>query len=373
MSARLALALSPRHDALEEHARSFAARAIAPREHEESDDFARSVTKELGAEGLLEAGCDLEVTAVCLLREIVASHSGLVDSMLALQGLGYGPIALMGSDAQRAEWRPRVASGHAIAAIAITEPEAGSDLGAIKTRARRDGPDWVIDGRKSFITNAGLADLYCLFARTSDDGTRGLSAFIVPADRIARSIRYELVAPHPCGEIELEGARVPADALIGGEGQGMKLAMMTLDRFRPTVGAAAIGMGQRALDEAVSRSNARSQFGQPIARFQQIGAYLADSFAELEAARLLVYRAAAARDRDEHNAGMLASAAKLLATETAQRVIDRAVQVHGGTGVRRGSVVERLYREIRALRVYEGTSEIQRVVLARALTQARSG
>ncbi|MBI4821307.1 MAG: acyl-CoA dehydrogenase family protein [Deltaproteobacteria bacterium] len=368
ISSRLAIGLGPRHDELEERARTFARERIGPREAEESDEFAREITRELGACGLLEAGCDLDVTAICLLREIVGAHSGLVDSMLALQGLGYGPIALMGTPEQQAEWRPRVVRGEAIAAIAITEPDAGSDVGALATTARRDGDDYVLDGKKCFITNAGLADFYCLFARTSDQGSRGLSAFVVPKSLVARVTRYDLVAPHPCGEIELEAARVPKSALIGAEGQGFKLAMMTLDRFRPTVGAAALGMAQRALDESIDRSKKREQFGQPIFRFQQIGAHLADSYAELEAARLLVYRAASARDRDEPEAGQLASAAKLLATETAQRVIDRAVQIHGGLGVKKGTTVERLYREIRALRIYEGTSEVQRVVLSRALT-----
>jgi acyl-CoA dehydrogenase len=261
-----------------------------------------------------------------------------------------------------------VRTGRAIAAIAITEPEAGSDVGAISTRAERQGDEWVLSGEKCFITNAGIADFYTVFARTSPEGSRGLSCFLVPAAQVKLLERYEIMAPHPSGAIAFEGARVPQAALIGELGQGFKIAMQTLDRFRCTVGAAAVGMAQRALDEAVMRAKARAQFGKSISTFQQIQAYLADSWAELEAARLLVYRAAYARDvGDEANAGRYASAAKMLATETAQRVVDRAVQIHGGLGVKRGTPVERLYREVRALRIYEGTTEIQRLVLSRSI------
>ena len=354
------------HAALEQRARAFAAEHVAPHENEESDAFARRITAEIGAADLLDSCVDLDVRGICIVREVMGAHSGLVDSMVALQGLGYAPIELGGTDVQRATWRERVRRGEAIAAFAITEPEAGSDVGNLTTRATRDGDDWVIDGLKCFITNAGLAEFYLTFARTSDDGTRGITAFIVPAADVEVE-RYELVAPHPCGEVRYRNVRVTDDARVGAVGGGFKLAMATLDRFRATVGAAALGMATRALDEAVARSKARVQFGKPIARFQQIGAMLADSWTELIAARLLVYRAAAARDAGADDAGALASAAKMLATESAQRIIDRAVQIHGGTGVRRGTAVERLYREIRALRIYEGTTEIQRVVLSRAL------
>ncbi len=241
-------------------------------------------------------------------------------------------------------------------------------MGAISTRAERVGDQWVLNGEKCFITNAGIADFYTVFARTSPEGSRGLSCFLVPAQEVKLLERYEIVAPHPSGAILLENARVPASALVGELGQGFKIAMQTLDRFRCTVGAAALGMAQRALDEAVARAKSRVQFGKPLSTFQQIQGYLADSWAELEAARLLVYRAAYARDcGDEAHAGRYASAAKMLATETAQRVVDRAVQIHGGLGVKRGTPVERLYREVRALRIYEGTTEIQRLVLSRSL------
>ena len=235
------------------------------------------------------------------------------------------------------------------------------------TSATPDGDGYILRGKKCFITNAGIADVYVVFARTSDDRSRGISAFIVPGSQVRLVERYELVAPHPCGEIALDDVRVGKDALVGGLGEGFKIAMSTLDRFRATVGAASIGMGARALDEGVARANQRQQFGKPIGSFQQIQAMLADSYAELEAARLLVYRAAAAWDGRESSGGMLSSAAKMLATESAQKAIDRAVQIHGGQGVRKGSTVERLYREIRALRIYEGTTEIQRVVMSRGL------
>jgi acyl-CoA dehydrogenase len=238
------------------------------------------------------------------------------------------------------------------------------------TTAKRHGDGWVLNGTKCFITNAGIADLYVAFARTGGPGSGGLSAFIVPRDQVRLVERYHLVAPHPCGEIAFEDARVPADALVGAEGQGFKLAMATLDHFRVTVAAAAIGMAQRALDESVARAKARKQFGKRIGDFQQIAAMIADSFAELTAARLLVYRAAALHAAHDPGAGMASSAAKMLATESAQRIIDRAVQIHGGQGVRQGTPVERLYREIRALRIYEGTTEIQRVVLSRGLLGA---
>jgi acyl-CoA dehydrogenase len=364
---RVSIELPPELRALESRARVVIDEKIEPRAHEDSDEAALAITRALGQAGLLSACVDLDVPAICLLRELVSQASGLADSMLALQGLGYGPIALQGSDAQRAEWGPRVRSGEAIAAIAITEPEAGSDVAAIATAARKDGGEWVLSGKKCFITNAGIADFYVTIARTGGPGSSGLSAIIVPKSKVRLVERYRLIAAHPCGEIAFDEARVPLSNLVGDEGAGFKLAMATLDHFRATVGAAAVGMAQRALDEAVARAKTRQQFGKPIAQFQQIAAMLADSFAELEAARLLVYRAAAAHLAHDPRSGMLSSAAKMLATESAQRIIDRAVQIHGGQGVRQGVAVERLYREIRALRIYEGTTEIQRVVLSRGL------
>lgn len=359
--------LSAAHRALEAKARLVVAEHIAPHEDEDSDEVAFAMTRALGQAGLLDACVDLDVVSICVLREVVASSSGLADSMLALQGLGYGPLALYGSEAQKTEWRDKVKSGQSIAAIGITEPEAGSDVGAIATTARRDGDHWVLDGTKHFITNAGIADFYSVIARTGGPGPKGLSAFLVPKAQVRLVERYELVASHPCGRIALEGARLPADALIGEEGQGFKVAMRTLDHFRTTVGAAAVGMATRALKEACDRAQRREQFGRAIGGFQQIGALIADSWTELLASRLLVYRAATAHAADDPQAGLYSSAAKMYATEAAQRIIDRAVQIHGGDGVKKGSAVERLYREVRALRIYEGTTEIQKVVMSRGL------
>ena len=352
---------------LERRARDVVAEEIAPREHDDSDDAALSMTRALGEAGLLDACVALDVKSICLLREVVAESSGLADSMLALQGLGYGPIALAGSDAQRAEWAEPVRRGVAIAAIAITEPEAGSDVASIACTAVRDGGEYVLEGQKCFITNAGIADFYCAIVRTGGEGPAGLSAIVVPKEKVRLVERYQLVAPHPCGEIAFDGARVPVSNRLGAEGEGFKIAMRTLDHFRATVGAAANGMAMRALREAVDRSRTRRQFGRPIGSFQQIGALLADSWTELEAARLLVYRAALAHERKDAMAGLYSSAAKMFSTEAAQRTIDRAVQIFGGQGVKRGSAVERLYRDIRALRIYEGTTEIQKVVMSRGL------
>jgi acyl-CoA dehydrogenase len=368
-STDLELRLEDRHHTLAERAAAFVAEHVAPHEDDDSDAFARRITAALGQAGLLDACVDLDVRGICVVREACARSSGLVDSMVALQGLGYAPIELAGAEAHQARWREAVRTGAAIPAFAITEPEAGSDVANLRTTATRDGDGWVLSGEKHFITNAGIADFYTVFARTSDDGSRGITAFCVPADRVSAVERFELVAPHPCGAIRLDGVRLGDEARVGELGQGFKLAMATLDRFRCTVGAAALGMAGRALDEAIGRARSREQFGQPILRFQQVEAMIAESWTELWASRLLVYKAAAARDAGDPAAGPYASAAKLFATEAAQRIIDRAVQIHGGLGVRRGTAVERLYREIRALRIYEGTSEIQRVVIGRAVTR----
>lgn len=363
----VSLDLPPALREVETRAREVVEKEIAPREQEESDEAAFAMTRAMGDAGLFDACVSLDVKTICLLREVVASSSGLADSMLALQGLGYGPIALAGTEEQKARWSEKVRRGEAIAAIAITEPEAGSDVGSIQTTARRDGDEYVLDGRKCFITNAGIADFYCAIVRTGGEGSSGLSALIVPKEQVRLVERYHLVAPHPCGEIAFEGARVPVSDRLGEEGEGFKIAMRTLDHFRATVGAAANGMAARALSDAVARARTRRQFGKPIGLFQQIGAHLADAWTELEAARLLVYRAALAHERRDAMAGMYASAAKMFATEAAQRTIDRAVQIFGGQGVRQGAAVERLYREIRALRIYEGTTEIQKVVMSRGL------
>lgn len=365
----LSIEVAPAHVQLVERARSVVADAIEPMAHEESDEAARTMTRALGEAGLFDAGVELDVPAVCFLRDVIAGSSGLADSMLALQGLGFGPIALAGSTEQKRRYGPLVRAGRFVAGFALTEPDAGSDVASLSTRADREDGGFRLTGCKRYITNAGLADFYVVFARTSDDGHRGISAFIVEADEVGRVERYDLVAPHPIGELHFEGVRLASDRLVGEVGGGFRLAMQTLDHFRTTVGAAANGMAGRALREALERAQSRHQFGKPIGSFQQIQAHLADSFVELEAARLLVHRAAHVFARGGAEAGLHSSAAKLFATEAAQRIIDRAVQIFGGDGVRRGTVVERLYREIRALRIYEGTSEVQKLVISKALAR----
>ena len=314
-------------------------------------------------------GAGLDLRALCLARENLAAASGLVDAVFAVQGLGSYPIAAARDDSLASRYLPLVADGRAIAAFAITEPDAGSDAGAITTRARRDGDHYVLDGSKTFISNATIASLFVVFARTSDGPKRAISAFVVeagtPGLTIARVI--SIGAPHPIAELRFKNCRVPAEQRLGEEGDGLRLALTTLDFFRSSVGAAACGLAARALAESIARARSRRQFGSPIADFQLTQAALADMATELDAARLLVYRAAWLKDRGQERVTREAASAKLFATEAAQRIIDRGVQIHGGLGVERGSVVERLYREIRPLRIYEGTSEIQRLVIARAL------
>jgi acyl-CoA dehydrogenase len=309
----------------------------------------------------------VDVRSICVLREELAARNAAADSLFAVQGLGSHPLVLAGSDVQRKELLPAVASGKALFAFALTEPEAGSDVAAISTTARRDGDAYVLDGQKKFISNAGVATHYTVFARTGE-GTRGLSAFVVPAETAGLRITpMQMMGEHPIGALELKGCHVPAAARVGDEGAGMKLALGTLDVFRSTVGAAAVGMARRALDEALSYAKSRKQFGKPLAELQAVQALIADSAVELEASRLLVHKAAAAKDAGAERITYEAAVAKLFATEAAQRIIDRAVQIHGGNGVVHGAVVERLYRDVRALRIYEGASEVQRLVIARHL------
>lgn len=374
--------LEPRHHELAGRVRAFADGALAPLEFEEErvDELARRLLAMLGEAkitayavaaaygGALEK---LDARSICVIRETLAYRMGLADFMFAMQGLGSFPIYLAGSEAQKREWLPRVARGEAVAAFALTEPEAGSDAGALSCRARRVGQEWVIDGRKRFISNATIFDVMTLFARTGE-GSRGVSAFVVP--RGMPGVRVEVqqtICPHPLGEVIFEEARLPADALLGEEGMGFRLALATLDVFRATVGAAALGMAQRAQDEAIRHVKSRQQFGGPLADLQGVQFMLADNEAELQAARLLVHRAAWLKDSGAERITQEAALAKMVATENAQRVIDRALQLHGGLGVIKGTPVERLYREIRALRIYEGATEVQKAVIARGLLAAR--
>jgi acyl-CoA dehydrogenase len=318
-----------------------------------------------------QPGTPLDVRSLCLIREALAYSSSLADLAFVMQGLGTYAISIAAPEHVRDFWLKRATTGKAIAAFALTEPDAGSDVAAIRTQAVRDGDSYVIDGRKRFISNAGLADFYTVFARTGTrpDGRAELSAFVVGARMPGFSVREhtEMIAPHPIGEIEFKHLRVPAEDMIGREGDGFSLAMRTLDTFRCSVGAAACGMARRALNEALSYATSRRQFGRLIGEHQLIQAKLADMATELDAARLLVYRAAYLKDAGTERVTREASEAKLFATEAAWRIIDHALQIHGGSGLVRGHVVERLYRDVRALRIYEGTSEIQKLVIASQL------
>jgi acyl-CoA dehydrogenase len=310
---------------------------------------------------------------LCLAREAIAACSGFADSVLAVQGLGSYPIVLAGSERLKRELVAEAAQGTAIGAFALTEPEAGSDPAGILTTARRDGDAYVISGTKTYISNAGLASFYVVFARTGPGaGSKGLSAFVVDAAasgfRVERQI--DLLAPHPIGQLRFDECRVAADRRLGGEGEGLKLALSTLDFFRSSVGAAACGIGGRALQVAARYASRRRQFGSALSDFQTTRIALADMATELDAARLLVYRAAWTKDSGAARVTRESSMAKLFATEAAHRIVDRAVQIHGSLGVTRGTIVERLYREVRALRIYEGTSEIQRLVIAEQVLKA---
>jgi acyl-CoA dehydrogenase len=319
---------------------------------------------------------EFDVRALALIRETLAWHDGLADFAFAMQGLGSGAISLAGSHEIKHRYLPRVAAGEAIAAFALSEPDAGSDVAAIRCSARREGDAYVLDGQKTWISNGGIADFYCVFARTTPpehrpDGSvtaRGISAFVVDAQTPGFSIakRIDVIAPHPLATISFTGCRVPAAQRLGPEGEGFKLAMRTLDVFRTSVAGAALGFAQRALDEALKHSLARPMFGKTLADLQLTQAALADMATEVDAARLQTYRAAWLRDRGETVTKEVAMA-KMAATESAQRAIDRAVQIFGGRGVVHGETVERLYRDIRALRIYEGATEVQKLIIAREL------
>ncbi len=310
----------------------------------------------------------LDVRALCLIRETLARHGALADFAFALQGLGSGAITLFGSDDLKRAYLPAVADGGKIAAFALSEPEAGSDVAAIATRAEEDGDAYVLNGTKTWISNGGIADFYTLFARTGEaPGARGLTAFVVDAATPGLDIaeRIEVIAPHPLATLSLRDCRVAKSQRLGAPGEGFKIAMATLDVFRATVGAAALGLARRALDEALARAMSRRLFGAPLADLQMTQASLADMALDVDAAALLVYRAAWTRDRIAGRVTREAAMAKLFATEAAQRVVDAAVQIFGGLGVVSGHPVEKLYREVRALRIYEGASEVQKVVIAR--------
>jgi acyl-CoA dehydrogenase len=368
------------HRALAERLDGLAASGVlASVDHHDVDKACRHLVTLLGKAGLLgvatgDAGrSPIDSRAVCLARETLAWHDGLADFAFAMQGLGTGAIGLSGSDDLKAAVLPRVTSGEWLAAFALSEKEAGSDVAAMACAARADGNAYVLDGEKTWISNGGIADVYTVFARTGEaPGTRGISAFVVYADDPGFSIaeRIEVIAPHPLATIRFDGCRIPASRRLGTPGEGFKIAMRTLDIFRASVAAASLGFGRRALDEALSHAGSRKMFGATLGDLQLTQAALGDMATGLDAAALLTYRAAWRRDVQKLPTTKQAAMAKMAATETAQTVIDRAVQMFGGRGVRSGEMVEKLYREIRALRIYEGATEVQKLIVARELMKA---
>jgi acyl-CoA dehydrogenase len=346
------------------------------------DEDCRALVQALGSAGFLKLSVAdgkhrPDVRSLAIARETLAYHSALADFAFAMQGLGSGAISLFGTVEQKREWLPRVASGEAIAAFAMTEPECGSDAANMQTSAMRDGNEWVIVGEKTLISNGGIADFYATFARTGEgEGARGLSAFIVPADSVEVVERIEVVAPHPLARLKYDNVRIPADSIIGEAGEGFRIGMETLNLFRVTVGAAALGFARRALDEALGFATSRRLGSGTLADNPVTQAKLADMALGVDASALLVYRAAWQQDvggpKGNTSNRRAAAMAKLHATESAQRVIDASVQMHGGAGVTRGVKVEELYRDIRALRIYEGASEVQRQIIGRDLLKGAS-
>ena len=374
-----------RHAALAHEIERFAADALSDLDEDaEVGGTCRMLVARLAESGLLRHAVPaawggsserLDVRSLCLVRETLARFAALADFAFAMQGLGSGAITLFGTDEQRRAYLASVAKGRKIAALALSEPDAGSDLAAVGTMAEPDGTGFVLNGAKTWISNAGIADFYVVLARTGEaPGARGLSAFVVDADTPGLGIgeRIRLIAPHPLATVTFDNCWVPREQLLGELGQGFKIAMATLDTFRPTVGAAALGFARRALDEALARATGRELFGGALAELQMIQAKLADMALGVDAAALLVYRAAWAKDTGAERVTREAAMAKLFATEAAQRVIDEAVQIHGALGVVAGHAVERLYREVRALRIYEGASEVQKVVIARQTLAAHA-
>ncbi|TKB31268.1 MAG: acyl-CoA dehydrogenase, partial [Mesorhizobium sp.] len=314
----------------------------------------------------------LDVRTLCITRETLARHDGLADFAFAMQGLGTGAISLFGTPEQQ-RWLEKTRAGQAITAFALSEPRSGSDVANMEMAAVRNGDFYLLSGEKTWISNGGIADVYIVFARTGEaPGAKGISALIVPADTKSLGIaeRLEVIAPHPLARLSFDNVRVPASALIGKPGDGFRIAMSVLDVFRSTVGAAALGFARRALDESIKRVSERKLFGAPMAELQMVQGHIADMALDVDAAALLVYRAAWTKDTGAARVTREAAMAKLFSTDKAQEVIDKAVQLHGGDGVRKGHIVESLYREIRALRIYEGASDVQKVVIARQVMGA---
>jgi acyl-CoA dehydrogenase len=366
--------LEPRHRDWADEVESWAAAHAGRLSQGDTDDAVRNLTRAMGEAGLLRAAVPadgkLDVRSLCIAREVLARHSGLADFAFAMAGLGTGAITLFGDAGLKDAFLPAARTGIALAAFALSEPEAGSDVAALATTATRDGnAHWRLDGSKTWISNGGIAGTYVVFARSGEaPGARGLSAFLVPADTPGLTVeeRIEVSAPHPLATLRFDGLHIPDANRLGKPGDGFKVAMATLDVFRATVGAAALGFARHALDLTVERASNRHLFGGPLFDQQMTQAAIAESAVEVETSALLVYRAAWLKDSGAPRVSREASMAKLHATEAAQRVADRCVQIHGGHGVVRDHPAEKLYREVRALRVYEGASEVQRIIIARA-------
>jgi acyl-CoA dehydrogenase len=347
-----------------------------PVDHGDVDQACIDLVARLGNDGWLKhSAIDpenpgvLDVRSLCLIRETLARHDGLADFAFAMQGLGTGAISLFGTPRQQ-EWLHKTRAGKTLSAFALTEPKSGSDVANMDTSATRDGGEYILNGEKTWISNGGIAGLYTVFARTGEvPGARGLSAFIVPDDTLGFEVteRLDVIAPHPLARLRFNDMRVPADAMIGAPGEGFKIAMAVLDVFRSTVGAAALGFARRAFDETLIRARDRALFGAPMSELQMVQGHIADMAVDVDAAALLVYRAAWTKDMGAPRITREAAMAKLYSTDHAQNVIDKAVQIHGGDGVRKGHIVESLYREIRALRIYEGASDVQKIIIARQI------
>ncbi len=370
-----------RHRDLAGRLEDWAGKNLAHVDHSDTDTASRDLVARLGEAGFLahsavdpqDEAARLDVRSLCIIRETLARHDGLADFAFAMQGLGTGAISLFGSLDQKREWLSKTRAGRAISAFALTEPQSGSDVANSTMTARLDGNEFLLDGEKTWISNGGIADIYCVFARTGEGpGARGLSAFLVPAGTPGLEIaeRLEVIAPHPVARLKFDNCRIPASALIGERGAGFRIAMSVLDTFRTTVAAAALGFARRALDESLSRVMSRQVMGAPLFDLQMVQGHIADMAVDVDASALLVYRAAWVKDMGAPRVSREAAMAKLFSTDQAQQVIDKAVQLHGGDGVRSGHIAERLYRDIRALRIYEGASDVQKVIIARQALSA---
>ena len=374
-----------RHRALAARLDAWSAEHLGNVDHDDVDDACQKLVADLGRDGWLDHSAidphdpasKLDVRSLCLIRETLARFDGLADFAFAMQGLGTGAISLFGNERQKQAWLSRTRAGEAIPAFALSEPRSGSDVANMDLAATSDGDAFVLNGEKTWISNGGIADVYTVFARTGEaPGAKGISAFLVPADTQGLSIaeRQDVIAPHPLARLAFSDCKLPASALIGEAGDGFKIAMSVLDVFRSTVAAAALGFARRALDESLERVRSRELFGAAMTELQMVQGHIADMALDVDAAALLVYRAAWLKDSGAPRISREAAMAKLHATEQAQQVIDKAVQLHGGDGVRAGHIVERLYREIRALRIYEGASDVQKVIIARqTLANAAKG